>query len=72
MERIEVRFTIDSCMDCPYRYRSHYGVYLFCKFNSDLTKGKSVDHDISNLKDYPSYCPFDERNYFVKVSSKES
>lgn len=58
MKTIEVKFLIEGCAYCPFNYRSHYGVFLFCKLDPDIAKGRAIDHNLEDLEDYPEWCPF--------------
>lgn len=61
MTMIERVYIFVGCVECPYSWRSHYGTYLYCRFNPNISKGTDAEHDISSVKDYPDYCWFDKK-----------
>lgn len=54
---IEKLIIFVGCQTCPYAYRSHYRTYLYCPFNPTLNRGTDKEHDLTDLEEYPKYCP---------------
>lgn len=55
---IERVYIFVGCDNCPFVFRSYYGLYLYCSENQNLNKGYDSEPDLSNITEYPAYCWF--------------
>lgn len=69
MRELTVSFKINGCQKCPFSYPSHYRIMLFCRFNQNLSKGAAIDHDLSEVSDYPTYCPWIHKKINMSLST---